>query len=138
MYEISNGGKNWKPWEAYTNGSYLRFMSRANKAAGNPDSSGIDSGGSTDATQAGLGNVLNFPSAISDFFEFLTDPITWMRLGMIVGGGVMVAVALVQISGAGSQLGQAANAAIDFVPGGGIVKKAATAAKAGKAAKAVK
>lgn len=126
-YAIAGGGKNFRPWSTYTSGAYLRYMSRANKASGNPDSSGLDSGGGTNAQQAGFSDVLNFPGEIADFFEFLTDPKTWLRLGMIVGGGILVAVALVQISGAGSQIGQVANAAVDFVPGGGVVKKVAAA-----------
>ena len=133
-YSIASGGKNFGPWSTYGSGAYLRYMSRANKASGNPDSAGIDSGGGG-VEQAGLGSVLSWPGAITDFFEFLTDPITWLRLGMIVGGGVLVGVALVQVSGAGSAIGQVANTAVDFVPGGGAVKKVATAAKAAKAAK---
>jgi len=118
-YAIASGGKNFRLWSSYTSGAYLRYMSRANKAAGNPDTSVSQAG----FEQTGLGDVLSFPGKIVDFFEFLTDPNTWLRLGLIVGGGVLVAVALVQISGAGSQIGQVANAAVDFVPGGGAVKK---------------
>jgi len=130
-YAIAGGGKNFRPWSTYTSGAYLRYMSRANKAAGNPSDapSGTENGG---VVQAGLGDVLSFPGEIVDFFEFLTDPNTWLRLGMIVGGGLLVGVALVQISGTGSKVGQLANVAVDFVPGGGAVKKVATAAKAAK------
>lgn len=28
-YAISSGGTNWKPWQTYTNGAYLRYMSTA-------------------------------------------------------------------------------------------------------------
>jgi len=133
-YAISNGGKNFGPWSTYTSGAYLRYMSRANKAAGNPDSSvpGSSNGG---VEQAGLSNPLDWPGEIVDFFEFITDPITWLRLGMILGGGLMVGVALFQISGQASQVGSALGSAIDFVPGGGAVKKIAAAKTAGKAAK---
>ncbi|QAX92934.1 glycosyltransferase [Streptomyces phage WheeHeim] len=135
-YAISNGGKNFGPWSTYTSGAYLRYMSRANKAAGNPDSSvpGSSNGG---VEQAGLTDVFSWPGEIMDFFEFITDPNTWLRAGMLIGGAVLVGVALVQISGAGSQIGQVANAAVDFVPGGGAIKKAAKAGSAAKAAKAV-
>lgn len=131
-YAIAGSGKSFSPWSTYGSGAYLRYMSRANKASGNPDSAGIDSGGGS-VEQAGLGSVLSWPGAITDFFTFLADPITWLRLGMIVSGGVLVGVALIQISGAGSAIGQVANTAVDFVPGGGAVKKVATAAKAAKA-----
>lgn len=122
-YAIASGGKNFRPWSTYTSGAYIRYMSRANKASGNPDSSGIDSGGGTE--QAGLNDVLSWPSGITDFFEFITDPNTWLRAGMIIGGAILVGVALVQISGAGNAIGQVAGAAVDFVPGGSVVKKIA-------------
>lgn len=123
-YAISNGGKNFGPWSTYTSGAYLRYMSRANKAAGNPDSSvpGTSGGG---VEQAGLTDVLSWPGEIMDFFEFITDPNTWLRAGMILGGAVLVGVALFQISGQASQLGAAAGAAVDFIPGGSAVKKVA-------------
>jgi hypothetical protein len=126
MAKISSGGTNWKPWEAYTNGSYRMFLTRAKKAAGNPDSTGVEQTSAQDVS-----NPFSWPGKIIDFFDLLTDPITWMRLGMLVGGGLLVGVALMQIAGAGSVVGQAANAAVDFVPGGGAIKKVATAAKAG-------
>lgn len=30
-YKISNGGTNWKPWSAYTNGSYRKFLGKDTK-----------------------------------------------------------------------------------------------------------
>src|SRR3546814_20179250 len=44
--------------------------------------------GSTDATQASL-NPLDAIKAIGTFFDLLTDPITWLRVGRFVGGGVL-------------------------------------------------
>ena len=32
-YELSSGGSNWKPWEAYTNGAYKRYIGPATTAA---------------------------------------------------------------------------------------------------------
>ena len=123
MYKISSGGKNWKPWEAYTNGSYLMFVNRAKKAAGNPDSSVGSSGGSTNAEQA-ISNPFSWPGKILDFFDLITDPITWMRVGMFVGGGILLAIGLFMISGQADRLGQAASMAVDFVPGGKVLKAA--------------
>jgi len=117
-YAISEGGKNFKPWSTYTSGAYLRYMSRANKASGNPDSSGVE--------QAGLGNPLKWPGAIIDFFEFITDPITWLRLGMLLAGGAMVAISLAQASGFAGKAKQVVNAAINVAPQG----KAVSAVKA--------
>lgn len=135
-YAIAGGGKNFGPWSTYTSGAYLRYMSRANKAAGNPDSSVPGASGGSGVEQAGLSDVLDWPGEIMDFFEFISDPNTWLRAGMILGGAVLVGVALFQISGQASQLGQVASSVVDFVPGGGAVKKAAAAKTASGAAKA--
>src|SRR3546814_10025323 len=50
MKKLSSGGKNWQPWEAYTNGRYLRYWSRAQKAANNPSAQppGTGDNGSVD------------------------------------------------------------------------------------------
>lgn len=118
MYKISSGGSNWKPWSAYTNGTYLRFMSRANKAAGNPDSSGTGT-----AEQVGLSGSI---SAITEFFDFISNPITWLRLGMIVAGAILVGLALMTASG----LGDKAKALANVMPQGRILKAASATAKA--------
>jgi hypothetical protein len=31
-FSISSGGKNWQPWEAYTNGAYRQYLDAAKKA----------------------------------------------------------------------------------------------------------
>ena len=106
-YAISGSGKNFKPWSVYTSGVYLRHMSRANKAAGNPDSPGV--------VQAGLGDV---GGAIAKFFDFIADPVNWFRLGMMVAGGILVGIALLQISGATGQ----ANKVLNMLPQGKMLK----------------
>ena len=114
-----SGGTNFKPWSTYTSGAYLRYMSRANKAAGNPDTSAS----STGAQQAGL---LDAGSAVSDFFDFISNPTTWLRLGMLVSGAILIGMALMQVSGAGNKL----KALADVTPVGKAVKAATTVAKA--------
>lgn len=122
-FAISSGGKNFRPWSTYTSGAYLRYMSRANKAAGNPSSA--------DVSQAGfLDDVNPFPEIIA-FFEFISDPKTWMRLGLILGGAALLAMALVQASGVAGKAKQVLNVAADVLPQG-------KALKLGKAAKATK
>lgn len=131
MKKLSSGGKNWIPWEAYTNGRYLRYWSRAQKAAKNPSTTPPTSGSgaqpASDVTPAG------WVSSATGFFSLVTDPITWMRVTMILGGGVGIAIGLFMISGQASRAGQAAKMAVNFIPGGGAVK-AAAGAKAAKAA----
>jgi len=126
MYKISSGGKNWKPWEAYTNGRYFAYLPRARKAAGNPDTSSGGSNGSG-VQQVGLISGLD---SISAFFEFISDPNTWMRLGMILGGAGLVGFALFQISGQGSKIVSAVNTATNVLPQTRAVKGAANAVKA--------
>lgn len=122
-YAISSGGKNFRPWTTYTSGAYLRYMSRANKAAGNPSSS------VPGATQAGfLDDVNPFPEIIA-FFEFISDPKTWLRLGMLLGGAALIAMALAQASGVAGKAKQVISVAADVLPQG----KALKAVKATKA-----
>lgn len=124
-FAISSGGKNFRPWTTYTSGAYLRYMSRANKAAGNPSSSVPGSG----VSQAGfLDDVNPFPEIIA-FFEFISDPKTWLRLGLILGGAALLAMALVQASGIAGKAKQVISVAADILPQG----KALKAAKATKA-----
>lgn len=130
MAKISSGGTNWKPWEAYTNGSYRIFLPRARTAAGNPDTSGIPTGGNSgggtggDVQQAGFSA---FPGEIVSFFEFVTDPITWMRAGMLLAGGLLLIFALAELS-AGGNAGKLAGAITDVIPQTRALKIAAKVA----------
>lgn len=120
MKKISSGGKNWQPWEAYTNGSYLRFWSRAQKAANNP--SAVPPSGSGTATQATDAIQAGWFSSASNFFELMTDPTTYLRIAMVLGGGIMLAVGLFMISGQADNAVSAAKLATDFIPGGKALK----------------
>lgn len=133
-YAISSKGSNFRSWSTYTSGAYLRYMSRANKAAGNPNSSGLDSG----VSQAGFLDSVNPIPEIVEFFEFISDPKTWLRLGMLVSGGALIILALAQISGATGKLQQAAKVVTDVVPQAKALKAAGGASKASKAASAAK
>lgn len=125
-YAIAGGGKNFTPWSTYTSGAYLRYMSRANKAAGNPDSASGSSNG-TGVQQVGL---ISGMDSISAFFDFISDPNTWLRLGMILGGAGLVGFALFQISGQGAKIVSAVNTATNVLPQTRAIKGAASAVKA--------
>lgn len=127
MAKISNGGTNWKPWEAYTNGTYRIFLPRARTAAGNPDTSGIPSGGSTGGSGVEQAGFSAFPGQITSFFEFVTDPITWMRAGMLLVGGLLLVFALAELS-AGGNAGKLAGAITDVIPQTRALKMAAKVA----------
>lgn len=75
-YIVSNGGKNWKPWVAYTSGAYLRFLPAARRAA--------RSGGSP----VGTGGTSS--TGGSSF-----DPSVWLRIAMFLGGAVLLLIAIV-------------------------------------------
>lgn len=106
---VSSNGTNWKPWVAYTTGRHLPFLARARKAAGNPT-------GGTGITVAPVGlNPLG-----GDFWSTLTRKETWLRVGYFVVGGLLILIALANLTNATS-----------LIPAGRIVK----GAKALKAAK---
>jgi hypothetical protein len=124
-HAISNGGTNFRPWSTYTSGAYLRYMSRANKAAGNPSSAPGGSG----VEQTGLGASDSF-AMVGVFFKFISAPETWLRLGMLAGGAILIGMALVQASGVSDK----ARALVNVLPQGKILNAAKTAATASKAA----
>lgn len=115
-YAIAGGGKNFRPWSTYTSGAYLRYMSRANKAAGNPSSA---PGGTADQAGFGLPDI----SGIFRFIDLIMDPKTWLRIGMILGGAVLIAIALIQLSG----LSAKAKKVLDVLPQGKVLKAAKAA-----------
>lgn len=125
-YAIAGGGKNFRPWSTYTSGAYLRYLSRANKAAGNPSASvpGIENAGFLD-------DVNPIPEIV-DFFEFLSDPKTWLRLGMILGGAALVVLSLIMLSGATGRAKTLLNAAGNVLPQGRALKAAGAATRASK------
>src|SRR3546814_1467488 len=82
--------KNWQPWEAYTNGAYLRYWARAQTASKNPSAQPPGTGSDGSVDQAISLNPLDWADSASNFFEFITDPITWLRFAMFIGGGALL------------------------------------------------
>jgi hypothetical protein len=78
-----------------------------------------------DAQDVGLGASGNLDKVLTT----LTDPGTWKRLGIWMLGGILILVALIQISGTGRVVRSAAKTAVGFVPGGSVVAKAAKVVK---------
>lgn len=122
-YAISNSGRNFGPWTVYTSGRYLAYMPRARTAANNPDSSGAGSGNGSGVQQAGLTDVFSWPGEILDFFEFIADPKTWLRLGMLIAGAVLLLIGMALVTGQTDRLKMAA----EFLPVGKAAKAAAVA-----------
>lgn len=127
-YDISGQGKNWRPWSTYTNGAYRLYLNRSEKAAGTP-AGDVPTAGGTGATQASLsGGIDSFGKAA----DFLTAWQTWARAGMILGGSILVLVALSVMSGTVSKVGAAVNMATDVIPQTRGIKAAARAVKGAK------
>jgi len=138
-YAISSQGRNFTPWSVYSSGMYLRYLSRARTAARNADTAGTGA----EASQAGLdipgfGDVFSWPGEIMDFFEFITDPNTWLRLGMILGGSGMVLFALFQMGSQSSGLGKKLEMITNVIPQTKGIKAAAAAKGANAASTAAK
>lgn len=53
--------------------------------------------GNTVVDQASL-NPLDAIKGVGKFFDMLTDPLTWFRVGMFVGGGVLILMAFVGLA----------------------------------------
>lgn len=124
-YAISNQGQNFRPWATYTSGKYLGFLPRAKKAAQNPSTS-LAFSENSGTSQVGLIEGLQ---EIGDFFEFITDPATWIRLGMILGGGVLLIFAIAGMSGQTERVVKMADAITDVLPQTRTLKAAAKAGK---------
>lgn len=60
--------------------------------------------------QAGLSDVLNFPSQITGVFKWMSDTNNWFRVGMVLGGTALIWITIVGIGKAkvGGLLGQTA------------------------------
>lgn len=114
---FKDAGNSFRPWSTYTSGSYLRFLNRANEAAGNPIGPDV-------VTDVGEG-VVEGVDAAGQILSFISDGKNWQRVGLFIGGGALLIVALIMWfneTGAGAQAAKLAGA----VPGVGKVAKAAT------------
>ena len=86
MFTISNGGTNWRPWSTFNNGKYRAFMAQA--ASATPDTSvtgGVITAGNNDPGPF---------SALQNFAQIISDPRTWVRFGMVIGGGYLILTAV--------------------------------------------
>lgn len=153
-YKIwTDAGKKWgtwggggNPWEAYGNGRYQMAMPsavtamqdlRKKLAAGTTAESILGSSSTPGTGGTSTGTTADQISLIGDVtsgLEVLTNPHTWLRVGTVVIGLVLVAAGLGVVIASSKRLQQAASVAVDFVPGGGAVKKVAGKAKGMKKA----
>lgn len=85
MFTLSKGGTNWNAWSVYKNGAYMKHL--GNAQAVTPD---------TTVTPIQNQSVQTDFSAVQKFAQVITDPHTWVRIGMILGGAIMLYIAAKQ------------------------------------------
>jgi hypothetical protein len=92
-YQISDRGTDWTPWTTYRTGAYLAFMAQAQVGVNHPD-------GSYQNDKEIPNNPASAAAAVASGLlpAALTESSTWVRVGMGVGGVILlglVAIALV-------------------------------------------
>lgn len=87
MAILSGQGSNWRPWTTYTSGKYRMFLARGETAAGT----------SADVTT----QTVSLPSlsGLSKLADLFTDKGTWIRVGMTLAGVILIALALIRLTG---------------------------------------
>lgn len=99
-WKISNGGTNWKPWSAYTNGSYLLHLTNARRESRAPTSND-----GTTPQQSGGDVLIDELSGAVDSIEGITYPIAatkaWLsdrnnifRIVKVLAGGAIAILGL--------------------------------------------
>lgn len=99
---ISNQGKNFTPWTTFVSGAYQKFLQAGGSTvpAPNADSGFLGTGiGSPSGLPNPLSSISDISSALSAFFNFLTDIQTWIRIGKALGGAVLLIMGLRTLTG---------------------------------------
>lgn len=110
---IYKGSNSWRPWSTYNSGSYLRFMSRGKAAANSSGGFGSDTdfGGGDfgsnnrpdtplpDSIENTIYDMRDAISGISDFVGWITNKDNWIRVGMFIGGVILVVVGVLTFVG---------------------------------------
>jgi len=84
-YAISSNGKAFQAWSTYKNGSYLKYLTRAQTAIKSPGS--VSSVGVTNSGG-------NTSDPLASGISAIVDPGTWRRFGAFLLGGLFVIFAL--------------------------------------------
>jgi len=110
---IYKGGNSWRPWSTYNSGSYLRFMARGKTAAnsagdftGDSDYGGGDFGSNNrpdtplpDSIENTIYDIRDTISGVSAFVAWITNKDNWIRVGMFIGGVILVVVGVLTFVG---------------------------------------
>jgi hypothetical protein len=99
-WKISNGGTNWKPWSAYTNGSYLLYMTSARTAsrARTSDNAGADPSIASDAfddiSDDFMDGIQGITYPLTATKEWLSDRNNIFRIVKVLAGGAIAILGL--------------------------------------------
>lgn len=93
-YQISNRGTNWSPWTTYKTGKYLAFMPQAQTGINNPDGSYQDQKEIPNNPGSAVASIAS--GLLPDAFM---QSSTWVRVGMGIGGVVLLALVIAKIAG---------------------------------------
>jgi hypothetical protein len=88
MSAISHQGTNWQPWGAYTNGSYKKFMppNVADPSIARYTQKPVEKGWADSVAAAG--------DALQKTASWVSNQKNWVRVAYVLGGGILVVVAL--------------------------------------------
>lgn len=129
--------RGWGQWGAYNKGAYLRYMPRAGAAVKLNGGKSVVTG-SIDPNAPGKVNLNRPDTAVPDVIEntiydirdslsgvknvidFFTNSDNWIRVGMFIGGGVLVSVGMFMLIGQS----KAAQTVAKAIPVGRAVKAA--------------
>lgn len=109
---IFHAAGGWQPWESYTNGSYKQYLPRAQKAvkewarSGSGENvegltepfGGPHSEGAAEATVNAAKSALSWTAELAKVLHFLGSSSGWLRVGKVALGGVLLLIALDELS----------------------------------------
>ena len=95
----SQAGKSWRPWVVYNTGRHLPYMARGKAAAVATNGGKVIVPGSPPPPNGGRFGIVG---SNDGFLEIITDPTTWMRLGLFLLGFILVLWGAYQMTGIGS------------------------------------
>lgn len=88
----------WRAWSAYNNGSYLAFLPRARAVAGSASGGGSVENAPTHTDWPNIPGT-DVLSSVKAFFDWITDPHNWQRVGMFILGGILLIIGLFKLTG---------------------------------------